>query len=156
MSYYIQLFDRAFGPLTKEKIHRLLQLKKINRSTIVSVDTENWQSLGSFPELIHYKETPVVSTPSVPLDTTPWNYSLDGVESVGPIPFTELYNLVQTGFLNSDAIVWKEGDSESFVLRDVKELAAALPSAGKRSKNLFKRLWGGIKRIFTFRSRSRS
>jgi hypothetical protein len=154
MQYYVQIFDKAFGPLTKEKIQRLVQLKKITRSSIVSVDAENWKTLESFPELVGSCDIHILPDNSLPEDSSLWNYSLDGVESVGPIPFNELYNLVKSGFLHSEAIVWKEGENESFVLRDLQEFADLLAPPDKQSKGLIGSLCGCMKRIFPFHSHS--
>ncbi|MCR5164532.1 MAG: DUF4339 domain-containing protein [Thermoguttaceae bacterium] len=154
MQYYVQIFDKAFGPLTKEKIQRLVQLKKITRSSIVSVDGENWKTLESFPELAGSNNAPILPSQPMTQDSTLWNYSLDGVESVGPIPFNELYNLVKSGFLHPEAIVWKEGENESFLLRDLQEFADLLLPADKQSKGFMGRLSGCMKKIFPFRSHS--
>ena len=108
MKYYVQLFDKAFGPLTKEKIRRLFQLKKITLSTIVSIDMENWKTLDSFPELVESKESPVFQPQEAPQEPNMWNYSLDGVDPVGPVTLNELYNLAKSGFIHGDTVVPKQ------------------------------------------------
>ena len=150
MEYYIQIDETAFGPLTEERIRRLLELKKINESTVVSTDAHSWRKLGSFPGLVKSGRTShdaynLQSLPQTPAPNTSsdlWNYSLDGSESVGPISYSELSNLVKMGFLRPDTIIWKEGGKESLRIQDHPEFQALLPQAKTQHKNVFSRLFG--------------
>lgn len=139
MEYYIQILETAFGPLSQEEILKLLELKKIDSSTIISVDAQNWRKLGSFSEFFTTESDSSTENPDL------WNYSLDGNEAVGPLPYEEIYNLAQTGFLRPDTIIWKEGEKESNLLQNEPAFADLFAPPENQGKNFWGHLLGIVK-----------
>lgn len=126
-SLYVRIRGRVQGPFDESKLRNMIQKGQLSRVHQVSEDGNSWVKASEYREL--FSSAPVnssqpqahdantshhepahesrgdTSPPSEPKD---WYFG-SGDKPVGPFTFGQIREMVMTGKLSSNDIVWKEG-----------------------------------------------
>ncbi len=122
---FIRLRGRIQGPFTSDQLQSLAKRGQFSRTHEVSVDGVQWSRASNRPELF---PAAVVDLPPVELDfaeaqfavdapptgaavpppTDVWHYNQLG-KNYGPVDFSHLQYLANSGQIRSEDMVWKEG-----------------------------------------------
>ena len=117
MNYFIKLNSRGFGPLSKEQVDQMLDSGKVTAQTPISTDRKKWLPLGSHPD---YQCSPK------PMDQQAWYFIEQGGIPQGPKSIQEINGLIHSGVINSDMLVWQQGEIAS-PIGTRPEFASAFP-----------------------------
>ncbi len=134
--YYIRVRGKVEGPYNLPQAQALVRRGRLGRHHEVSQDRVNWKRASEFPELFatpmprHPQNAaappPPAESSEVPSATPQnWYYAQDGTEQ-GPVSLEELRQLLHSGALNADTLVWTEGLSQWTPWLEVPELNPAL------------------------------
>jgi len=114
MSYFIRTLNRVFGPFDEAKLLEMKSNEKITSSTEISVDKRNWHPAETFQFLYEQAD---------------WFYSITGKEDLGPVTASTIEQMLQSGQLDGNCYIWRQGDEESDIrlLKREKRFAAVIP-----------------------------
>ena len=130
-SLYVKMRGRVLGPFDPNRLQQMAKMGQLSRTHMLSEDGDNWRRAGEYPELFISDANQVEPT-SAPaaeeLVTTErpsanWHYSL-GDQPIGPVTLTDLRNLVTSGQLGPNELVWKESMDDWVSIQSIPELAA--------------------------------
>jgi hypothetical protein len=121
---YIRIRGRVLGPYDQEKLQSLARRGQLSRMHELSIDSTNWVNASNFPELFVVEDRPLAAAsqqgpseiPNAPKRQGPsaapsgrrWWYRKNGSE-VGPVEETAIQQILISGNLGPDDIVWTEG-----------------------------------------------
>jgi hypothetical protein len=71
-TYFVQIKGRAYGPLDLPKLQALAQKGRLNKDSLVKIDSGSWQAANTIPEIFSRSKTSGKKT-SVQLDSTDLN-----------------------------------------------------------------------------------
>ncbi|MDR0608931.1 MAG: DUF805 domain-containing protein, partial [Planctomycetaceae bacterium] len=117
--YYIRIRGKAFGPFTEDQLKEMRVKGKLSRISDVSENKTDWfpaENLGFlFQEISPPSLTPVLdvkNSKSPPLpEPADWFYSINGAEGFGPVTQTAVVQMVQSGTLRGESLVWQQGQN---------------------------------------------
>ncbi len=161
-AWYVRSRGRVTGPFPNAAIATLVQRGQLARFHEVSVDREVWQSAGEVLPVFQRAPAPAPARASAPASHGPAAGSGDGYglieESeperrrrenravgwfigrgstpVGPVPFTELERLVDTGEVGPETLLWNEAMPDWVPASEVPEIAPRLGAATAPPPNL--------------------
>lgn len=149
-AYYVRVRGKAAGPYTLKQLNAFRARGQFSESNEISVDGETWQSAATLDAIFGgstrtpRKQAAAVSnsepdggTPTIALSKAPedlWYYSLEG-QQLGPVPLTDLQQMITLGRFDVRDLVWKEGMLEwrrAFEVPELKDIAP--PEKKPRSK----------------------
>lgn len=119
---YVRIRGKSVGPVEEAKVQELVRQGKVSRASEVSLDGESWVRASEIPSL--FTSGPGEGNASASLESMlgnskasllppeeqpEWFYSTDGRSGFGPLSRSEIGNLIRTGTLNPDSLVWKQG-----------------------------------------------
>ena len=121
---YVRIRGRALGPYDQEKLQSLVRFGQLSRMQEVSTDATNWVRASTYPELFVNQGPPSVlveeqavvevQKPSTKNGPPPmlfgqqWWYGKNGSEA-GPVDQATLQQMLASGTLSPDDIVWTDG-----------------------------------------------
>ncbi|MDR1383786.1 MAG: DUF805 domain-containing protein [Planctomycetaceae bacterium] len=127
MSYYVKIRGKAFGPFENVQIQGMIKSGQIGRNNEISQDRINWMNAGENEEFFPKNATPAqslpqnpYSQPQQPINEPPinepqipglWYYSIDGQAGFGPVAGNAIVQLIQTGQLRADSLIWQQGQN---------------------------------------------
>lgn len=133
MPFFIKVSGRPFGPFDENQLSEMKSRGRINSSTEISSDRINWQTASTldflFPTSRQQAFDPTLQTQtqtsatdfgaqnSLPetQERKIWFYSFDGNNGFGPVAPSAIVQMLQSGQLNGQSYVWKEGDTALFL-----------------------------------------
>ncbi|GAB6186746.1 DUF4339 domain-containing protein [Thermopirellula anaerolimosa] len=140
-TYHIRVRGNVLGPFRREQLLKMIDRGQLTRMHEVSCDGSDWQPAGSREELFPQPPAPPAAAPattesvaasfsissneSEPGQSTAWYYEYDGREN-GPVPASQLIQLIAKGLVGPENRVWKEGMKDWQPVHAT-ELAAHLP-----------------------------
>lgn len=148
-SYYVRVRGKVLGPYTIKQLTMLRTRGQISQSNEVSTDGSTWESAAHLREVFETaprssgrersdgtgfdlaKRQPE-ATPESPKGQ--WYYSLDGAQ-LGPVPKTDVIQMLGVGALKPEDLVWTEGMTEWQPVADTVDFANLLPQASRGSGN---------------------
>ena len=120
---YVRIRGRILGPYDQEKLQSLARRGQLSRLHEVSQDAANWVRASTYPELFLTENASIAAAaqpaagdgrdaaraegPSAALGRL-WWYRKNGQES-GPIDQTALQQMVASGNIGPDDLVWSDG-----------------------------------------------
>lgn len=120
---YVRIRGRILGPYDQEKLQSLARRGQLSRLHEVSQDAANWVRASTYPELFLTENASIAAAaqpaagdgrdaaraegPSAVLGRL-WWYRKNGQES-GPIDQTALQQMVASGNIGPDDLVWSDG-----------------------------------------------
>ena len=129
MAYFVRIKNRIFGPFDEPELLAMKSKGKITSITEISEDKVNWNPAKSFSFL--YELTPSASITCLPAnnETADWFYSINGTEGYGPVTASAIEQMLQSGQLDGNCYIWRQGDEESDIrlLKREKRFAAVIP-----------------------------
>jgi len=127
---YVRIRGRVHGPFDTKKLKLMVQNGQLSRIHQVSIDGQEWQKAADFPDLFQTGVGRTVAAASQSVaqpqsshgkanqthaSTTPpgqadheWYYSLNN-ERLGPVHFSKLQSLAESGQLGQSNLVWRDG-----------------------------------------------
>jgi TM2 domain-containing membrane protein YozV len=121
---YIRIRGRVLGPYNQDKLQSLARHGQLSRLHELSTDGTSWGRASAYPELFVNQERQAVLTEeqvvlevqkSVAKDGPPqmlsgqrWWYGKNGSES-GPVDYATIQQLLVSGNLSPDDVVWTDG-----------------------------------------------
>jgi hypothetical protein len=131
---YIRLRGKVMGPYDMEKLQSLARRGQLSRMHELSQDATNWVRASTYPELfVSENKPPAVVTRSasgevrealpgggqvLPAPGRHWWYRKSGSE-VGPVDQAALQQVLASGILSADDVVWADGMSQWVPARQV-------------------------------------
>lgn len=127
-NYYIRVRGRVTGPYEKSQLKQMISRGQLGRMHEVSADGRHWkrvqEELGGAVNIATSQSTasaddysvsaePTIAQPQTPTNRVPavnsaqWYYSQDQ-DSVGPIPFAVIQDLIRSKVLNGETRVWND------------------------------------------------
>jgi hypothetical protein len=124
---YIRVRGRVLGPYDEEKLRSLARRWQLSRMHELSQDATNWVRASTYPELFvgdNASPTAIARQPSggPQGDGRTWWYRKNGSEA-GPVDQATLQQLLTSGNLNADDLVWMDGMAQWVPARQVPGLA---------------------------------
>lgn len=139
---YIRMRGRVLGPYDQEKLQSLARRGQLSRMHELSSDATNWVRASTYPELFVSADPPPATVTQDGLgevrvpgkeDGQPrrasgqrWWYGKNGAEA-GPVDQATLQQMLATGSLSPEDIVWSDGMTQWVPARQVPGL---LPATG--------------------------
>lgn len=128
---YVKIRGRTLGPFDEDKLLSMVQKGQLSRVHQVSTDKENWKKAGEFVELFASRAIPKeggqqeksTSAAPAPNPVSEWYYG-DGKNPIGPIPSTEIRNLLAADRINDTTLVWREGFQDWVPISSLEEFLA--------------------------------
>ena len=121
---YIRVRGKVLGPYDQEKLQSLARRGQLSRMHELSQDATNWVHASTYPELFVVEDRPLVTVvQQVPGETRDavqrpgqpsvssgrrWWYRKNNSEA-GPVDETTLQQMLASGNLGPDDLVWTEG-----------------------------------------------
>lgn len=144
-NFYVRIRGRVQGPYESERLRQLIKRGQLSRMHEVSTDKVTWVPAANYPDLFASRDraerqrepagheqtdgdapqrraTADTNRP----DEKDWYYAKNNVQH-GPVGFEHLRMLGQTGALEADDLIWKEGMAEWQPARQVQGLSFAQP-----------------------------
>jgi hypothetical protein len=161
-TYHIKIRGRALGPYTVQRLMQMAREGSLNKMHQVSEDGKNWQPASNFPEFFSEpasaKKTTqesVVQDQNQPtsgyglapepvddpiVDQMPeemiWHYGIND-QSTGPVSRGMIEQLIKSGQLSQDDMLWRPGMDDWQPVRNHREFARLVAkSSGKRVSEL--------------------
>jgi hypothetical protein len=161
-TYHIKIRGRALGPYTVQRLMQMAREGSLNKMHQVSEDGKNWQSASNFPEFfsepVSAKKTTqesVVQNQNQPssgyglapepvddpiVDQMPeemiWHYGIND-QSTGPVSRGMIEQLIKSGQLSQDDMLWRPGMDDWQPVRNHREFARLVAKgSGKRVSEL--------------------
>jgi len=138
---YVRIRGRVQGPLDEEGLRRLIKRGQLAQFHEVSTDGVTWKKAGEFipeffvnprggegPHTPGGGEDPLPEDEIAGPDDDQWYYGL-GDKQLGPETFTHLVELVRSGTLTDEDLVWKEGMPDWVNVSEVPDLRPFLKRA---------------------------
>jgi TM2 domain-containing membrane protein YozV len=129
---YIRMRGRVLGPYDYEKLHSMAMRGQLSRLHELSEDATNWVKASNYPDLFlseasqsivpeeRIVESPTSTPngpPEIPIETQ-WWYSKNGVQA-GPVGLVTLQQMLSSGSLSPDDLVWTDGMAQWSPARSV-------------------------------------
>jgi len=144
-TYHIRIRGNVLGPFRLEQVLKMIERGQLTRRHEVSCDGSEWRPAGDLPELFAPQSPPGAPTPAM-TEAGPevssftawdanasrnnaWYYEYDGREH-GPVPGSQLAQLIAKGLVGAQSRVWKEGMADWQPVHAT-ELAGYLPAANE-------------------------
>lgn len=137
--YYVRNRGRVTGPHTLAELTQMVRRGTLGRAHDVSGDAANWMPAGKVPELFgSAAAVPVGPVQSLPQPAAPQAETAPGASffyqhegtSFGPMPLPLLTTLLQNGQIPSTALVWSDGDANSYPATRHPLLISLFPQTG--------------------------
>lgn len=151
-AWYLRSRGRVTGPFSNAAIATMVQRGQLARFHEVSSDRAEWRPAGEVLSVFQKSASPVRSTASAsaPVAESGSGYSvLDepaperrrrenqavgwyigrGSNSIGPIPFADLEQLIADGEVGPETLIWNESMPDWVAAADVPEIASRVGSA---------------------------
>lgn len=138
--FYIRIRGRVLGPYDLEKLQSLARRGQLSRMHEISSDATTWVRASAHPELFVNEDIPSIVTaqngqndvhapgieggPSRPTASQRWWYGKNGSEA-GPVDQPTLQQMLASGTLTPDDIVWTDGMTHWIPARQVPGLVVA-------------------------------
>ncbi|MGL6197016.1 MAG: DUF805 domain-containing protein [Thermoguttaceae bacterium] len=124
MPYFVRIRGKAFGPFDENQLLELKNHGKLGKTTEVSENRTDWTAAEKldflYSDLTKKESTSnssgdktaaadtygVAREPQEPAD---WFYSTNGKEGFGPVTPKAIIQMIRTGTLRSDSLVWQDG-----------------------------------------------
>jgi hypothetical protein len=135
---YIRMRGRILGPYDQEKLQSLARRGQLSRMHELSADATNWVRASTYPELFVSEDAPTAAAPPETPGTGKvheppgrpagprWWYGKNGTES-GPVDQTTLQQLLASGNISLDDLVWSEGMTQWLPARHAPGLLPSPP-----------------------------
>jgi len=127
---YVRIRGRVQGPFDEERLRSLIKRGQLAQFHEVSTDGVTWKKAGDV--ISHLFMTGPDPDPDPGPDPDPdddqWYYGL-GDKQLGPETFTHLVELVRSGTLTDEDLVWKEGMPDWVNVSEVPDLRPFLKRA---------------------------
>jgi hypothetical protein len=151
--YYLRQQTKVSGPFSAVQLRGMLQRGRVARSDKVSTDRQNWVPVADCPDIVGaVNAAPVPSAASPPAaapaqinDGFAWHYTVHGAQQEAPVDTGKLQQLVATGEVGPEELVWRDGFLDWVTVRDVPELAGAVAAAQAANSQAFNFCPGGGK-----------
>jgi S1-C subfamily serine protease len=148
MQYYIRIRGKVFGSFDEDKLRDMRTKGKLSRTSEVSENKVEW-----FPaENLEFLFPPALSetassgtsisnsnsgtTNLPPSEPAIWFYSVNGTEGFGPVTQTAIVQMIQTGTLRGESLVWQQGKDVQKI-QDIRIFATYLIENFSTSNNNF-------------------
>lgn len=134
MNYFVRIRGKAFGPFTEEQLLEMKSKGKLGKTTEISENKIDWQSAGDlgflFPPPAPVDSGRGLTTPTSGLAPEPadWFYSADGKEGYGPVTHGSIVQMMQSGTLHGESLVWQQGQNARSLKSEPKFSGAATPN----------------------------
>lgn len=148
-SYYIRVRGKVLGPYSIKQLSILRQRGQFSQSNEISKNGQDWESAARLDELFAAptKPKPTKGTDgqdsfvvaSSQGEAVPWHYSIDN-RQLGPATTADLKELLETGQLSANDLVWREGMADWVPVADVAELKRYISSAKTLRRNQLEKL----------------
>jgi TM2 domain-containing membrane protein YozV len=145
MQYYFKIQGKAFGPFGEDQLKEMKTKGKLSRTSEISENKVEWFPAENFDFLF---PSPLASSQttssgasatyslSVDSGTTNWAssepaiwfYSVNGTEGFGPVTQTAIVQMIQTGTLRGESLVWQQGQNAQQI-RTVQTFAGSFSSS---------------------------
>jgi uncharacterized membrane protein YhaH (DUF805 family) len=133
MQHYIRIRGKVFGPFGEDQLKEMKTKGKLSRTSEVSENKVDWFPAENLEFL--FPPMPASSQPApsqttssgastsnpspvnsgtanvVPSEPAIWFYSVNGTEGFGPVTQTTIVQMVQSGTLRGESLVWQQGQS---------------------------------------------
>jgi S1-C subfamily serine protease len=128
MQYYIRIRGKVFGPFDEDQLKTMKTKGKLSRTSEISENKVDWFPAENLEFLFPPATAPAPSqtttsgtsasnslpvnsgtTNAVPSEPAIWFYSVNGTEGYGPVTQTAIVQMIQTGTLRSESLVWQQG-----------------------------------------------
>jgi uncharacterized membrane protein YhaH (DUF805 family) len=121
MAYYIRIRGKAFGPFSEDQLKEMKTKGKLSRTSDVSENRTDWFPAENLDFLFHETSSSSSSLtldfsaknpkpPSIP-ESADWFYSINGTEGFGPVTRTSIVQMIQSGTLRGESLVWQQGQN---------------------------------------------
>ncbi|NMC19774.1 MAG: DUF4339 domain-containing protein, partial [Thermogutta sp.] len=123
-TYHIRIRGNVLGPFRREQVLKMIERGQLTRRHEVSCDGSDWQPAGEFAELFPPEAAPaetqaravtldvlLQAADAMPAQLGPevvWYYERDGNQN-GPVPASQLAQLIANGVVGPDNRVWRDG-----------------------------------------------
>jgi hypothetical protein len=150
--YYLRQQTKVSGPFSALQLRGMLQRGRVARSDKVSTDRQSWVPVADCSDIVAAAVVaPVQSAAAATPAATParandgfvWHYTVHGAQQETTADTVALQNLVATGEVGPEELVWRDGFLDWVTVRDVAELAGAVAAAQAASTQAFDFFRGG-------------
>lgn len=156
-TYFVRIRGRVHGPMDMTRLQTLAQKGQLSRIHEVSRDSRSWQSASTVPEIFQKRadavaakaatidarrtvapeprqaaaaaENPSEPATNVSSQSKVWHYSINGSQ-YGPASLLELTNLIRSGSIKRDDLVWKQTMAQWGEAGHIPELAGLFQGRG--------------------------
>jgi uncharacterized membrane protein YhaH (DUF805 family)/predicted RNA-binding Zn-ribbon protein involved in translation (DUF1610 family) len=123
MQYYIRIRGKVFGPFDEVKLNDMRTKGKLSRTSEVSENKVEWFSAENLEFLFPLALSETTSSGTSisnsnsgmanlpPSEPAIWFYSVNGTEGFGPVTQTAIVQMIQTGTLRGESLVWQQGQN---------------------------------------------
>ncbi|NBW85278.1 MAG: DUF4339 domain-containing protein [Planctomycetia bacterium] len=150
--YYLRQQTKVSGPFSATQLRGMLHRGRVARSDKVSTDRQSWVPVADCSDIVGAAvAAPVQSAAATTPAAAPvrandgfvWHYTVHGVQQETTADTLALQNLVVTGEVAPEELVWRDGFLDWVAVRDVAELAEAVAAAQAASAQPFDFFRGG-------------
>jgi|GEM_PF-5227821 len=147
-NYFIRIRGKVLGPYTIKQLNMLRARGQFSQTNEVSTDGTNWESAARLYDVFETAPATIARTRKESsaesefgrrgIETKPgsdeaqWYYSLDG-KQLGPVPQSEVVQMLSIGAMNSHDLVWTEGMNEWQPSADRLEFANSATAKSRKS-----------------------
>ncbi|MDB4766523.1 DUF4339 domain-containing protein [bacterium] len=155
-AYYIKIRGRVLGPVDAKRLVQMIRDGSVSRIHKLSTDGKNWRSASEFPKFFEAaaqsgkrraEARPAAKPPTeqqagrpqknrdlapdLEDDSEEWYYGING-QSTGPVSKSTLRELLSSGQLSQEDMLWKKGMGDWQRARTFNEFGAMVASKGAR------------------------
>lgn len=111
--YFLRLRGKVRGPFTADQLRRMQHRGQFSKLHQVSTDKKEWEPAENLNLLIQNTSTAStqVAESADAADSAEWHYTDDGQQQ-GPVPTETLRQMLNSGQLSDETMVWRTGWSD--------------------------------------------
>lgn len=113
MQYYVRIRGKTFGPFYRDQLLDLKNKGKITSASEISDDKIEWRLAAEYDFLFAKDASPNPTIPS--MEQPEWFYSVNGIEGYGPLTTLDMVRMIQSGKLNGESYIWKQGENARYL-----------------------------------------
>lgn len=148
--YYLRQQTKVSGPFSAEQLRGMLHRGRVARFDKVSTDRQNWVPVANCPDIVAAATQAPAAAAAAPSaapaqanDGFVWHYTVQGAQQEATLDTPALHNLVATGAVGPEELVWRDGFLDWMKVREVPELATAVAAAEEAGTRAFDFFPGG-------------